>query len=891
MSIKIWDPNAIVEGKEERGAWVVKASNLAEQHKVLDVEGHYTSSTVEGCLREIGSDIAVMKDEIEYLHEYGGGGSGGGGGGEGGGPTVEQPTLELLSEPEIMVSTDDIIDIYYFFKTPNSGFGTAYISIDYVTQEQNISPGNNKFTINGIEKGEHRVDIYVVDIAGLFTSTITVKIVAGGLHVSSKFDDSNDLTLEDFVKIKYEIDTISYDPVTVYLTLDGITTTIEDHPKGSATWEIGFLETMGVHEAIIYATSGRLTSNKLVFNLVLADSGSLYVSSKFNQTEIEVGRNLQIEYRNSMKDEINFMTYLFIDDVHVDTIKSSAGYNYWNVGDQLSIGVHTFKLYSTNLDGSIVSIELNWTVEVITVDYVPFEIVTHDLVCNFDANGKQQDSITRNNWEDTSGNGVKCTLHNFNFGTNGWIDNALVFNGKTYAEIDWAPFAENARYGLTIDILYKVKNVGDINGKVLWCANANTPFQGVYIDTQKGSLRSRNSKITECQFQDDTWTRMTWVIDREQNIMIQYVNGVITKAAYMSSTEPFSFDGKIILGASFDEIEDNLDESGKPIPHYAQCAIKNFRIYDCALTDEEVLQNVIADIKDRDEQLEKRELNYGDSTIPTLKFEGVMEGMSGDIAKNLTLDYDDPLDPSKRFRKEGCQVSWQGTSSLEYPVKNYTIKLRDGGNNWEYAPKDDWIPEARYTLKANFMDSSQANNVGAARYINWFFNRVNTPYPQQIKNPLTRSAIDGFPVRLIINGKSMGIYMFNIDRYAYNNMGLTGEKNAVSYEIAVNSVTGAGAFADDSWESIRNEFESRFHYAGDESVVCETIGAGDNAVTVLKAGYHSELQDLVSWVKNSTLEEFRSELKEHFSVTHLIDYYLIVYFFGLVDNFGLINFG
>ena len=182
------------------------------------------------------------------------------------------------------------------------------------------------------------------------------------------------------------------------------------------------------------------------------------------------------------------------------------------------------------------------------------------------------------------------------------------------------------------------------------------------------------------------------------------------------------------------------------------------------------------------------------------------------------------------------------------------------------------------------MDSSQANNVGAARYINWFFNKVNTPYPQQVKNPLTRSTIDGFPVRLIINGKSMGIYMFNIDRYAYNNMGLTGEKNAVSYEVAVNSVTGAGAFADDSWESIRNEFESRFHYAGDSSVVCETIGAGENAVTVLKAGYHSELQDLVSWVKNSTLEEFRSELKEHFSVTHVIDYYLIVYLFGLVDR-------
>ena len=171
-----------------------------------------------------------------------------------------------------------------------------------------------------------------------------------------------------------------------------------------------------------------------------------------------------------------------------------------------------------------------------------------------------------------------------------------------------------------------------------------------------------------------------------------------------------------------------------------------------------------------------------------------------------------------------------------------------------------------------FMDSSAANNVGSSKLVYDYFRKMNMFYPQEIKNPKTRSTVDGFPVKLFINGKSMGLYMFNIDRYAENNYGFVGEQSIVSYEIGVNSVSGAGAFADDSWASIRSEFEYRYHYAGDESVVCESITVDGKPTTVLRSGYHSDLQNLVSWVKNSTIEEFRSELDEHFELNFLIDY-------------------
>lgn len=889
MPNRIWN--------EELQSWVmIDEGRFALQTKVVDVGEYYKSDNVEGCLQELGdklenfdgesieaigeleSKIEDLDDRVTYIEENGGGTGPGG---------ASMPTLTLLGDDHYAIPTDGEVTIYYNFTSPNLGFGTSFISLNYETVEsKSISQGRNSFTVKNLSVGEHRLDIYVTDITGLYSNTITITIVAGGLELTSTFDASNDITLEDYIRIRYNISTISNTAITVTVEIDGQETKSEGF-IGQNILDIGCFTSLGVHTIKISATSGDLESNTLTFNLVVADSGHLYVSSTFlSPATFVVGKNVQIPYRNSMVGQNRFYTYLYIDGAEVDIVTSYNGHNFWNVGTDLPIGDHTLMLYSKTQDGEYTSNTLSWVVSIVAEDYTPFRIVEDGLVFNFDANGKQQTSSTKNFWKDTTDNDVRCELFNFNYSTNGWIDNSLVFNGKAYAKIDFSPFADNLPNGATIDLLFKVKNVGDIEGKVLWCRNYMTPYQGMYVNTFECNMRTNNSRMVECQFQDDTWTRVTWVINREDLTMLCYINGVITRCIYIGDTESIKMDKEIYLGVSFDEVDDNLDDNGNPIPHYASCEIKNFRMYNRPLTDEEILQNHIADIKDKEEQLAIREKNYGDSTIPIMKFEGNMDGMTGDIYKLITIDYNDPLDPTKRFRQEQCRVYWQGTSSLEYPVKNYTIELMSGGNAWEYAPKDDWMPEKRYTLKACFMDSSAANNVGSSKLVYDYFRKMNMFYPQEIKNPKTRSTVDGFPVKLFINGKSMGLYMFNIDRYAENNYGFVGEQSIVSYEIGVNSVSGAGAFADDSWASIRSEFEYRYHYAGDESVVCESITVDGKPTTVLRAGYHSELQNLVSWVKNSTIEEFRSELDEHFDLNFLIDYYLWVITLGLVDNLG-----
>ena len=704
MPNRIWD--------DSKKAWViVDEARFALQTKVVDVGNYYESDNVEGCLQELGDKlenfdgesieaIGELKDEIKdlddrvtYIEENGGGGGGGGG--------ALMPTLTLLGEDNYAIPTDGEVTIYYNFTSPNLGFGTSYVSLNYETVESEaISQGRNSFTVKNLPVGEHRIDIYVTDITGLYSNTITITIVAGGLELTSTFDDSNDITLEDYIRIRYNIATISTTAITVTIEIDGQETK-EEGFIGQNVLDIGQFTSLGIHTVRISATSGDLESNVLIFNLVVADSDNLYVSSTFQSpATFQVGKNVQIDYRNSMLGQNRFYTYLYIDGAEVDIVTSYPGHNFWNVGTDLSIGDHTLMLYSKTQDGEYVSNTLSWVVSIVAEDYTPFRIVEDGLVFNFDANGKQQTSSTRNFWKDTTENDVRCELFNFNYSTNGWIDNSLVFNGKAYAKISYSPFSDGFPNGATIDLLFKVKNVGDIEGKVLWCRNYMTPYQGMYVSTYESNMRSANSRMVEASFQDDTWTRVTWVINRDDLTMLCYVNGVITRCIYIGDTENFRMEKEIYLGASFDEVDDNLDNNGNPIPHYASCSIKNFRMYNRPLTDEEILQNHIADIKDKEEQLAIREKNFGDSTIPIMKFEGNVDGMTGDIYKLITIDYNDPLDPTKRFRQEQCRVYWQGTSSLEYPVKNYTIELMSGGNAWEYAPKDDWMPEKRYTLKA-----------------------------------------------------------------------------------------------------------------------------------------------------------------------------------------------
>lgn len=95
-------------------------------------------------------------------------------------------------------------------------------------------------------------------------------------------------------------------------------------------------------------------------------------------------------------------------------------------------------------------------------------------------------------------------------------------------------------------------------------------------------------------------------------------------------------------------------------------------------------------------------------------------------------------------RNKPIEVGGQGTSSLAYPRHNF--KFKHNKNNKFYIKGHTKGPDRTFTFKADYMDSSGANNIGNAQVLDNAIVRskwINTPVE---KDASLRVNLDGFPV-------------------------------------------------------------------------------------------------------------------------------------------------
>lgn len=167
-----------------------------------------------------------------------------------------------------------------------------------------------------------------------------------------------------------------------------------------------------------------------------------------------------------------------------------------------------------------------------------------------------------------------------------------------------------------------------------------------------------------------------------------------------------------------------------------------------------------------------------------------------DPAENATLYYkavgdENFLTAGTNFSSSGhaVEVKIQGTTTTEYVMKNIDITFKD----YLFSPKDSWLPEQSFTLKADVIDSGHYNNAVIGRFVNDCLNNTEllnrTAFPNygifnQLKSngkyPSTITAkqcIEGFPIMLAMKfaGDSdirvLGVYSFNLGRNSVYNMG------------------------------------------------------------------------------------------------------------------------
>ena len=237
---------------------------------------------------------------------------------------------------------------------------------------------------------------------------------------------------------------------------------------------------------------------------------------------------------------------------------------------------------------------------------------------------------------------------------------------------------------------------------------------------------------------------------------------------------------------------------------------------------------------------------------PKLYFYGDISGMeSKKDVRQISFAYDDGTS-----RQEGyAEIKIQGSSSIYYEKKNYTLKFFED-ENLENKLKLDvgWGPQNKYCMKANWIDRTHARNVVTAR----LSAQMQAKYGLLAQAP-NNGLIDGFPVEIYHNDEFMGLYTFNIPKDAW--------QFAMDDDNPNHIVVAGETWEDPALFKAMPDFENWSVEVGEES------------------DYTMErLNRLFDFVINSSDDEFKARFEEYLNLDSTLNYYIMSDVAYLEDN-------
>ena len=136
--------------------------------------------------------------------------------------------------------------------------------------------------------------------------------------------------------------------------------------------------------------------------------------------------------------------------------------------------------------------------------------------------------------------------------------------------------------------------------------------------------------------------------------------------------------------------------------------------------------------------------------LPILALSGDITGMDKNHPKNMMYTYGEHTGL--------CSMKWQGSSSVAYDKKNFTITFDN-----PFEAMEGWGAQKKYCTKANYIDHSHARNVVCARL--WGETvKSRATVPAVLQNLPNYGAVDGFPIIITINDEFQGLYTMNVPK-------------------------------------------------------------------------------------------------------------------------------
>ena len=372
------------------------------------------------------------------------------------------------------------------------------------------------------------------------------------------------------------------------------------------------------------------------------------------------------------------------------------------------------------------------------------------------------------------------------------VDYLKVTQGATVELPDYTPFDENPKTkGLTIELDFMIDGIFDYDCNFIECLSYygdNTIKTGFVVKGDTFKYYASGSELVSLNLVEGKRIKLAFVIEPQNMkdsegktipypMCYTFLDGIISNVFHYLEDDDFrnNAQNKAYL---------RINSDG------GQINIYNIRIYNTALDEQNVLNNyqaTIGSLADRQKSyegnlirdvygvidLEAVEAETYNLQIPYVKIYGGYGAdkkfkMSNKASTNkpalpvgkkdyrsidieihypkphqnpyfaeykdfsVTTTFDDPamnvlngfgLTPNK-----GAIMYAQGTSSLEYPVKNLRVKLK--GDKFTVRP--DIAPVELVTFKADFMESAGAHNTGAANYVDFAYESVGIATPGQV---------------------------------------------------------------------------------------------------------------------------------------------------------------
>ena len=181
-----------------------------------------------------------------------------------------------------------------------------------------------------------------------------------------------------------------------------------------------------------------------------------------------------------------------------------------------------------------------------------------------------------------------------------------------------------------------------------------------------------------------------------------------------------------------------------------------------------------------------------------------------------------------------------------------------------------WVNKNKYCFKKNWIDSTHTRNLSGARIAYDMVNsRPESDFKTNLLNTPHNGSVDGFPIKVYVNGEFWGLYTWNIPKDAWMfNM----DDNNPNHMILCAERNNTG----DNTQNITCEFRATW---GGQSDPDWSIEVGTYSETL-----KNSFNNAISHVMNSSDENFKANFGNYFDLYSVLDYYCFSYLTAHIDG-------